>query len=49
MISQVIQHEIEETFNWGFGAALSMLLMIVTTSLYLIYNRFMSIESIQGE
>jgi ABC-type spermidine/putrescine transport system permease subunit I len=49
MISQVIQLEIEETFNWGFGAALSMLLMIVTTSLYLIYNRFMSIESIQGE
>ena len=48
MISQVIQHEIEETFNWGFGAALSTLLMIVTTSLYLIYNRFMSIERIQG-
>ncbi len=49
MISQVIPLEIAETFNWAFGAALSLLLMIVTTSLYLIYNRFMSIESMQGE
>lgn len=48
MISQVIQQEIEDSLNWGFGAALSMLLMIVTTSLYLIYNRVMSIERIQG-
>ncbi len=49
MISQVIQTEIEETFNWGFGAALSTLLMVVTTTLYLIYNRFMSLERIHGE
>jgi len=49
MISQVIQHEIDEALNWGFGAALSTLLMIVTTSLYLVYNRFMSIERLQGE
>ncbi|UCG08004.1 MAG: ABC transporter permease [Desulfobacterales bacterium] len=48
MISQVIQSEIEDALNWGFGAALSMLLMIVTTSLYLIYNRVMSIERIHG-
>ena len=49
MISQVIQQEIEDSFNWGFGAAISMLLMIVTTILYLIYNRFMSLERIHGE
>ena len=48
MISQVIQAEIEEALNWGFGAALSMLLMIVTTTLYLIYNRVMGVERISG-
>jgi ABC-type spermidine/putrescine transport system permease subunit I len=48
MISQVIQAEIEDALNWGFGAALSMLLMIVTTTLYLIYNRVMGVERISG-
>jgi putative spermidine/putrescine transport system permease protein len=48
MISQVIQSEIDDALNWGFGAALSMLLMIVTTSLYLIYNRVMGVERIHG-
>lgn len=48
MISQVIQSEIEDALNWGFGAALSMLLMIVTTTLYLIYNRVMGVERISG-
>ncbi len=48
MISQVIQSEIDDALNWGFGAALSMLLMIVTTTLYLIYNRVMGVERIHG-
>ena len=48
MISQVIQSEIDDALNWGFGAALSTLLMIVTTGLYLIYNRVLGIERIHG-
>ena len=49
MISQVIQQEIDEALNWGLGATLSMLLMLVTTSLYLVYNRFMNAERFQGK
>ena len=48
MISQVIQSEIDDALNWGFGAALSTLLMVVTTALYLIYNRVMGVEKIHG-
>jgi len=49
MISQVIEREISEAFNWGFGAALSLILIVITTTLYVIYNRVMSIEKIHGE
>ncbi len=49
MISQVIEQEISEAFNWGFAAALSTILIVVTTTLYLIYNRIMSVERIHGE
>ncbi len=48
MISQVIEQEIGESLNWGFGAALSTILIIVTTTLYIIYNRLMSVERIHG-
>lgn len=49
MISQIIEREVNEAFNWGFAAALSTILIVLTMILYLIYNRVMSVERIHGE
>jgi ABC-type spermidine/putrescine transport system permease subunit I len=46
MIAQIIEQEIREVFNWGFAAALSTLLLVVTLVLYLLYSRIMSVERI---
>ena len=46
MIAQIIEQEMRETFDWPFAAALSTVLIMVTTTLYVIYNRVMSIERI---
>lgn len=46
MIAQIIEQEIREVFNWGFAAALSTILLVVTIALYLVYSRIMSVERI---
>ena len=48
MLSMIIQQQISEALNWGFAAALSVILLILTLGLYLIYNRFMSFERLYG-
>ena len=46
MIAQIIEQQMKETFDWPFAAALSTILIIVTTTLYVIYQKVMSIERI---
>jgi ABC-type spermidine/putrescine transport system permease subunit I len=46
MIAQIIEQQIRETFDWPFAAALSTILIIVTITLYIIYNKVMSVERI---
>jgi ABC-type spermidine/putrescine transport system permease subunit I len=46
MIAQIIEQEMKETFDWPFAAALSTILIIVTTTLYVIYQKVMSVERI---
>ena len=46
MISQVIEQEMSQTFDWPFAAALSTILMFVTITLYVIYSKVMSFERI---
>ena len=46
MIAQIIEQEMKETFDWPFAASLSTILIIVTTTLYVIYNKVMSVERI---
>lgn len=46
MLAQIIELEISETLNWGFGAALSTILLTVTIALYAVYDRLMSVERI---
>jgi len=48
MIAQIVEQQIRETFDWPFAAALSTILIIVTTTLYIIYNKVMSVERIYG-
>lgn len=46
MIAQVIEQEMSQTFDWAFAAALSTILIIVTTTLYIIYSKVMGVERI---
>ena len=46
MIAQIIEQEMKETFDWPFAAALSTILIFVTTTLYIIYSKMMSVERI---
>jgi putative spermidine/putrescine transport system permease protein len=46
MIAQIIEQEMSQTFDWPFAAALSTILIVVTTTLYIIYSRLMSVERI---
>ncbi len=46
MLAQIIELEISDTLNWGFGAALSTILLTVTIALYALYDRLMSVERI---
>ena len=46
MIAQIIDQEMRETFDWPFAAALSTVLIAITTTLYIIYQKVMSVESI---
>lgn len=48
MLSMVIEQQISQTFNWGFAAALSGILLVLTVAFYLIYSRFMSFERLYG-
>ena len=49
MISNVIEQQIRQAFNWEFAAALAFLLLIATVFLYMIYARFMSFDRLYGE
>lgn len=46
MIAQIIEQQMRETFDWSFAAALSTILIMVTTTLYIIYQKVMSVERI---
>ncbi len=46
MISLLIQAQIEELLNWGFGSALATILMIAALIVFVIYNRFLGIDKL---
>jgi ABC-type spermidine/putrescine transport system permease subunit I len=46
MIAQIIEQQMSTAFDWPFAAALSTILIIVTTTLYIIYSKVMSVERI---
>ncbi|WP_052261945.1 ABC transporter permease [Leisingera sp. ANG-M1] len=46
MLAQIIELEINDSVDWGFGAALSTILLVLTVALYALYDRFLSAEKI---
>ncbi|MGI6856786.1 ABC transporter permease [Mesorhizobium sp. 1B3] len=46
MISQLIHQQIDQLLNWGFAAALSVVLLIATALIYLLYNHFFGLDKL---
>jgi len=46
MISMVIEQQIETYFDWGFGAALSAVLLVVTLTAFFLYDRLVGLENL---
>jgi putative spermidine/putrescine transport system permease protein len=48
MIGQLIIQQIQEVMNWGFGGALSALLVAATLVIFLLYDRLIGLSSLSG-
>ncbi len=46
LLAQVIEFQISEVLNWGFAAALSIILLVITIALYYFYTRFAEADGI---
>lgn len=46
MISMIIEHQIETYFDWGFAAALSTVLLVVTLAAFFLYDRLVGLENL---
>lgn len=46
MISQLIHQQIDQLLNWGFAAALSVVLLAATALIYSLYNRFFGLDTL---
>ncbi len=49
MISNIIRGEFYITFNWPFGSALAVLLLVIILTMVAVYNRLFKVEKIMGE
>lgn len=49
MLAQIIEIQINQMLNWGFAAALSTILLVLTVILYLVYERLLGIDRIYGK
>jgi putative spermidine/putrescine transport system permease protein len=48
MISQLISQQIEELLAWGFASAVAVVLLVATTSLLAVYNRYAGLDRLWG-
>ena len=48
-LEAIIQQQMVTAFDWPFAAALSTILIIVTTTLYIIYSKVMSDNHMSSE
>ena len=48
MLAMLIATQIQELLKWGFAGALSLILLVVTLALFLVFNRIMGLDRIWG-
>jgi putative spermidine/putrescine transport system permease protein len=48
MISQLINQQIEELLAWGFASAVAVVLLIATSAVLAVYNRFFGLDRLWG-
>jgi ABC-type spermidine/putrescine transport system permease subunit I len=48
MISMLIEAQVSELLNWGFGSVLAVILLVMTLILFYFYNRFLGLDRIWG-
>ena len=48
MITQIIIDQIQQTLNWGFAGAISVLLLIVVLLVFAIYDRLLGLSTMAG-
>lgn len=49
MITQIIIEQIIQTMNWGFAAAVAVLLLVVVLLVFVIYDRAVGLSTVTGE
>ena len=47
MVSMLIQQQISQ-LNWGFGAALALVLLVIALGIYLLFTRLLGVERVFG-
>jgi ABC-type spermidine/putrescine transport system permease subunit I len=48
MLGQLIASQIRTLLNWGLGAAMAAVLLVVTAVLYVVFNRLLRVERVWG-
>ncbi len=48
MITQLIIEQVQQTMNWGFAGAISVLLLIVVLAVFMIYDRLLGLSTMTG-
>lgn len=48
MITQIIIDQVQQTLNWGFAGAISVLLLVVVVAVFWIYDRVLGLSTMMG-
>ena len=48
MISMFIETQVNQLLNWGFASAMAVLLLLITLTIFYVYNRFFGIDRMIG-
>ncbi|MDP9877509.1 putative spermidine/putrescine transport system permease protein [Variovorax boronicumulans] len=48
MITQIIIDQVQQTMNWGFAGAISVLLLVVVLAVFALYDRLLGLSSMTG-
>jgi putative spermidine/putrescine transport system permease protein len=48
MVSQLIAVQVGQLLNWGFGAAIALVLLLVTVILFFLFSRLLRVDVLLG-